>query len=423
MSTIKDWIELAPKPWELKANQEWHVFLSYRSVNRPWVIQLYDILCHLGYKVFLDQYVLAASVHLVGGLEEGLKKSASGVLIWSTAAQDSKWCEKEYRSMESLAGRDEDFHYVVTKLDKVELPFLADQRIYLDFSDYREGPRGSSLLKLLYGLQGNPLPAEAVRIAVEVDEEVQEDLKEIRGALDNGNHEKLMELARSESLAWVTTPLLGCEVAESLTKLKRYDEALSVLENLKKRFSKAIRPIQLTGLALARKGDWKNAQDVLDNLVAAGEQDPETLGIYARTWKDRYQVTQNKLHLKKSRDLYKTAFNNAPTDYYTGINAASMSVLLEDFDEAKRLAERVEKIVGSQKHEGDYWKTATVAEVQLIKENYDEAAKIYEAGIIMATEELGSHETTWNQAKLLMDKLNPSQADREKIANVFSHLS
>ena len=41
--------------------RQWHVFLSYRSVNR---LALYDVL-NLGCKVFLDQYVLTAAAPLV----------------------------------------------------------------------------------------------------------------------------------------------------------------------------------------------------------------------------------------------------------------------------------------------------------------------------------------------------------------------
>ena len=117
MTTLDDWLQLAPPPPELKAGQKWHVFLSYRSTHRPWVIQLYDVLRGLEFKVFLDQYELKASDSLVGSLEEGLYKSASGVLVWSVAADDSKWCKKEYRSMESRSEKDEEFHYVTAVLD------------------------------------------------------------------------------------------------------------------------------------------------------------------------------------------------------------------------------------------------------------------------------------------------------------------
>ena len=127
----------------------------------------------------------------------------------------------------------------------------------------------------------------------------------------------------------------------------------------------------------------------------AGEQDPETLGIYARTWMDRYAESGEELHLRRSRDLYARAFENAPRDYYPGINAAAKSVLLGDLPAAEAHAARVEQLVGTAKRENDYWMTATAAEVQLIKRNYAVAAELYQAAVAMAPEERGSHESTW----------------------------
>ena len=308
MTLTEQWTQFAPKPPELAGDQKWHVFLSYRSVHRPWVIQLYDVLRHLGFEVFLDQYVLAASSALISGLAEGLEKSASGILVWSTATQDSDWCRKECDAMESRATKNKNYHYVVVTLDKVDLPFWASQRIYIDFSEYREGPRGIGLLKLLYGIFGKPLPDGAVHLATKIDEEVQLSLASIRAALNSGNNERLLELSKSDSPAWTTSALLGSQVVDSLIKIKCYDDALTVLSDLEKRFPKAIRPQQLKGLALAKKGDWKKAQIILGELEAAGEQDPETLGILARTWKDRYQESKDPRHLAHSRDLYARAF-------------------------------------------------------------------------------------------------------------------
>jgi hypothetical protein len=302
------------------------------------------------------------------------------------------------------------------------LPFWASQRIYIDFSEDREGPRGLGLLKLLYGILGKPLPEGAVHLATKIDEEVQHALASIRAAAKIGNCERLLELARLDSQAWTTSALLGSQVAESLIKIRCYDDALTVLTDLEKHFPQAIRPQQLKGLALAKKGDWKKAQIVLGELEAAGEQDPETLGIFARTWMDRYQESKDPKHLACSRDLYARAFKNAPGDYYTGINAASKSVLMDELPAAREYAEKVEQIVGNKKVDGDYWMTATVAEVQLIKQNYGKAAELYQAAVNMAPEEIGSHESTWLQAKRLMEVLAPSQSEYDQVAKAFKHL-
>jgi hypothetical protein len=57
-----------PNPPELKKGQKWHVFISYRSTDRPWVLKLYDALRHLKYEVFVDQFVLSAGAPLASSL-------------------------------------------------------------------------------------------------------------------------------------------------------------------------------------------------------------------------------------------------------------------------------------------------------------------------------------------------------------------
>ena len=423
MGDPQTWLDHAPEPFPLRDGQKWHVFLSYRSVHRPWVIQLYDVLRHLGYEVFLDQYVVRASDVLIDRLEEGLAQSASGVLIWSTATEDSEWCRREYRAMEMRHTDAEPFAYVVVKLDNVKLPPFAEQHVYVDFAEEREGPRGTGLLRLLYGLQAQPLPDAAVRLATEIDEEVLRSLAAIKAAIVNGDPERLLELSRTQTPAWVTSSLLGGEAARGLINLKRYDDALGVLEPIIARCPKSIRPVQLKGLALARKGDWRAAKTLLGELEAAGEQDPETLGIYARTWMDEYRATGNELALAKSRDLYARAFANDPRDIYTGINAAAKSVFLGELEAACAFAEQVEKLVGTARKEGDYWGTATVAEVQLIKKSYDQAAELYRAAVIMSPNEVGSHESTWAQARRLLEKLGAPPEAQQKVARAFAHLA
>ena len=134
------------------------------------------------------------------------------------------------------------------------------------------------------------------------------------------------------------------------------------------------------------------AQLVLGKLYAAGEIDPETLGILARTWMDRYHQTQEKTFLLKSRDLYRQAFDAFPSDYYTGINAASKSLLAGEKETAAQVAKRVQVLVGDKEAPGDYWKTATIAKVQLLQGNFDAAALLYNAAVLAAPLDHGSHE-------------------------------
>ena len=428
MTFPEEWIKLAPKPKPFTGGDKWNVFLSYRSVNRSWVLNLYDVLRQQGHQVFLDQCVLKAGDQLIKNLQQGLEGSQAGVLVWSSATRDSDWVEREYEVMEAQASEKKGFQFVPVRLDSSKLPAFAARRVFLDFSSYPDGPNGGELLRLLHALVGQALSPEAAHFALEQDEAAKSAGSKIGAAVRNGDAERLVQLFNEGGLPWRTSATLGCKAAEGLTKLKRYDEAIKMLLTIEEHFPRAIRPKQLRALALARRGgagDLNAAQELLGELYENGERDPETLGIYGRTWMDRFEKSGDINHLKRSRDLYAEAFKGAADDYYTGINAAAKSVLLgtpKDLALAATFAQQVQEIVGSEAHSNDYWMTATVGEVMLIQKKYDDAANLYEAAVAMAPSEIGSHETTWKQACRLMQKLEPSEAERTPIRNAFANL-
>jgi hypothetical protein len=413
------WTDLAPQPQPLTQGKNWHVFLSYRSVNRPWVLALYDILNGLGYKVFLDQYVLTAAAPLAISLGEALDNSLSAILIWSGKYEDSEWCKEEFAALEVMQNAKKGFRYVIARVDESEITGLAKAKLWIDFSKQREGPGGTGLLSLLYGLQGQPLPAAAVKLAAKVDEQLQDGLLSVKACREAGDANTLAALTAVDDMAWTSSPMLGCAAVEGLIAMKKIPEALQILDRIEKDFPKAVRPKQLKGLALARSGETLKAQLVLGKLYAAGEIGPETLGILARTWMDRYNQTKEKNFLLKSRDLYRQAFEAFPSDYYTGINAASKSLLAGEKETAAQLAKRVQGLVGDKAIPGDYWQTATVAEVQLLQGNFDAAAELYQAAVLTAPLEFASHESSRGQAELLLAALGATDAQKEKIEAAF----
>jgi hypothetical protein len=428
MNFPDEWAKFTPKPREFTGDDQWNVFLSYRSTNRSWVLNLFDVLREQGHKVFLDQCVLKAGDELTKRLEEALKTSQAGILIWSAATRDSDWVAREYQVMERLSTKKKGFQFVPVKLDDSELPLFADNRIFLDFSAYSDGPNGGELLRLLHGIVGSPLSEEAAHFANEQDEAAKHAAAKIAAAIKNKNPGRLLELFTDNGLPWQTSAVLGCKAAEGLTKIGSYDHAIEMLETLEANFQKAIRPKQLRALALARRGGDEGlmkAQEILGELYELGERDPETVGIYARTWMDRYEKSGDMSDLKQSRDLYVEAFETAQDDYYTGINAAAKSVFLgsdKDIARAAEYAQRVQEIVGTEAKPGDYWLTATVGEVFLIKKQYEEAATIYRAAVATARSEHGSHMSTWTQACRLMEKLQPTADFQELIRKSFEHL-
>jgi tetratricopeptide (TPR) repeat protein len=390
---------------------------------------------------------IPAGTSLAGRLNAALEASQSGVIVWSTSYSDSEWCLKEYNTMESMAAdKKRGFHFVVAKLRGAKLPPLVREEVYVDFTDYPDGPRGGELIKLMHGALGAPISKEVLLAAQALDDETKELLIRLHAARDIENVAALRQMVQKGGAAWLASPLLYSTAAEALIELGRYDEALEVLSHPLRLFRSAIRPIQLQALALARKGRQAavraseekatteeraaaraqaeellmNAQQQLAELERREHRDPETLGIYARTWMDRYDLTGNPLHLEKSRDIYARAFELNDTDHYTGVNAAAKSVLLGDLKRAGELAKRVEELVGDEAIAGDYWKTATVAEVQLLQRNFDRAASLYRKAVVDSPHAVGSHGSTRLQAERLLSHLNPPEAARAAILASFS---
>jgi hypothetical protein len=425
---LQQWVRLAPKPRKLTGEDKWNVFLSYRSVNRTWVLNLYDVLRGLGHEVFLDQVVLPGGSLLIRSLEGALAASQSGILIWTSATQDSEWVRREYEVLERQASEKPGFRFVPVRLDNSRLPPFASSRIFLDFSSYPDGPNGGELLRLVHAIVGQPLSTKALHFANDQDEAAMVASASIGTSIKNKRPKRLIQLWNENGLPWRTSSVLGCKVAEGLTRLDQNEKAIRILVELENRFPRAIRPKQLRALALARRGkpgDLDKAQEILGLLYEQGERDPETLGIYARTWMDRYEASRDLSDLERSRDHYADAFARAPDDYYTGINAAAKSVFLgtpKDLKRAAQYAQQVQKIVGTKSHPDDYWKTATVGEAFLIQRKYKDAARLYASAVATARSEEGSHRATWKQARRLMAKLQPTKQEREMIGKAFQHL-
>ena len=428
MALPQEWLQHAPAPRPLTGKDQWNVFLSYRSVNRPWVLNLYDVLTERQYKVFLDQLELKAGDELTYRLENALSTSQAGVLIWSAASGDSVWVRREYATLQGLADEKPGFVFVPVRLDAGDLPPFAKDRVYIDFASYPDGPNGGELLRLMYALSGQTMGHEAVTFATEQNEIAQEQSARIASAIRLKDPARLIALFNEGGIAWRTSSALGCKAAEGLIDLGRNDEALDLLRQQQAQFPKAVRPKQLLALALAKRGgpgDLAAAQDILGLLYERQQRDPETLGIYGRTWMDRYSKSGDLTDLEQSRDLYAEAFKRAPDDYYTGINAAAKSVLLggdENLARAAQFGTAVQEIVGTEPKPDDYWMTATIGEVFLIQRKYADAARVYKAAVAMARAKEGAHRSTWLQACRLMAKLQPPDAERAAGRDAFRHL-
>lgn len=432
--TLAKFLELAPNPRPLKDGQEYSVFLSYRSVDRKWVISLYDALTMAGHKVFLDQKELVAGGKLRRALEEALRASAGGILIWSHATADSDWVRDEYDAMQDRVKDRDGFCFVPVKLDDAELPTFAKSQLFVDFGAYPDGPNGGELLHLLHGLVGQPLSDSAMRFAESLSEQSREAEVLVTTAIETGDAEYLRELHDEGGLAWEVSPHLKSRVVEGFGRLGVPEAAIEIAEVLSKQFPTALRPKQMLAHLLTRlktPDSLKKGQRILAALYTKGERDPETLGLYAKAVLETYMASgdddtsRNQALLKRSRDLYKEGFENSK-DTYCGINAAAKSLMLggEDAAVGQSIAVKVAECLPQKiSNKMGYWDAATIAEANLIAGRVEDAARLYRDAVSLAPLQTGSHEATYAQVQNIAAALGLSDNDKTCLAAPFSHLN
>jgi len=60
--------------------------------------------------------------------------------------------------------------------------------------------------------------------------------------------------------------------------------------------------------------------------------------------------------------------------------------------------------------------------VFLLMKKYEDAARLYKSAVAMARAEIANHQSTWTQARRLMEKLDPLPEERASIRSAFAHL-
>ncbi len=205
-------------------------------------------------------------------------------------------------------------------------------------------------------------------------------LEERKEDIEQAIHELWM--SRDEA-SWRREPYFYIRLGETADKLGQVMFAHDVFREGLEYFPNDLRLTQLFALASIKCGFLLRAKDLLTGLVNKGHNDEETLGILGRVYKDMWLYTgggiEGKTYLKQSRDLYLDAFKRN-RGYYSGINAASMSLMLGEQALAEKLAKIVLKIcIELMKDESarDYWGLATLGEGLLLLKNFKEARRYY----------------------------------------------
>jgi class 3 adenylate cyclase len=181
---------------------------------------------------------------------------------------------------------------------------------------------------------------------------------------------------------------------------------------------------RLMALALARSGASGPANQMLSALVNEGHHDEETVGMLARTFKDLWSgargAPQARQHLEHALKWYEEA-HRLSGGYWSGINAATMALLLGDNDRASALARHVRDVclartaaaaVGAD----GYWLAATLGEAALILGNQQAAADWYREAVESYQPGVGDRVATRRNARLI---LKHQRADASAIDACF----
>lgn len=221
------------------------------------------------------------------------------------------------------------------------------------------------------------------------------------------------------------TPEIYRAIGDCILQLGEPLMAYDVLAQGLKHWSNDLRLQQLLALALARSGATHRANSLLLQLLESGQEDEETLGLLARTHKDLWtQATdpqEQSCHLLLAASRYEQAYQ-CNGSYWTGINAATMAMLMGNQDGAKTLAAEVRDRClqqikpPAQRSSQEYWLLATLGEAALILREWSEAENWYGQAVQVAQGRYGDLSSSRRNATLLMQYL---EGDSDRIKQWF----
>jgi class 3 adenylate cyclase len=181
-----------------------------------------------------------------------------------------------------------------------------------------------------------------------------------------------------------------------------------------------VRLRQLQGLALARSGAGERARGVLETLKREGHADEESLGMLARTSKDLWAAATTPAVrarlLAEAARLYRESYE-ATGGIWTGINAATLSLLLGETARARTIAAEVAAKTDAATAGDAYWALATLAEAALIAEQWPRARELYERAAVTGRGRWGDLASTRRNALLLLGHF---RRDRRWLDTVFA---
>lgn len=199
---------------------------------------------------------------------------------------------------------------------------------------------------------------------------------------------------------------------ESLINQGRYLEARAQAE-FALRGKPDSRTQQLYALAVSKAGEPEEARKFLEPIYQNDAVDPETAGILAGVYKELFKKNYDNKFALLSRDTYAKNFE-VTKNFYTGINAATMSAIAMQSSKSKILAKEVINLISPDTE--DFWELATLGEAYLLIKEKNRSIQEYSKAKKVAGSDWGKIISVHNQLWLLNNFIPVSL----EIQNMFS---
>jgi tetratricopeptide (TPR) repeat protein len=184
---------------------------------------------------------------------------------------------------------------------------------------------------------------------------------------------------------------------EGLINQGRYLEARERTLMLRNDSIDTLRVNQLLALSTSKCGSPELALEYLTALYERFPDDPETAGILGGIYKSIFRKQQSTKYALLSRDTYAKNFTQTG-NYYTGINAATMSIIAGKAQQGRELATQVISKLETATTE---WEWATLAEAYLLTKNRDKALTAFTKARQLIANDWGKVLSVYNQLWLL----------------------
>ena len=162
--------------------------------------------------------------------------------------------------------------------------------------------------------------------------------------------------------------------------------------------SNDLRLSQLYAMATSKSGAPQAAMEYLEPVYRQHPGDPETAGILGGIYKELFKKDQSTKYAVLSRDTYVKNFSSTH-NYYTGINAATMSAIAGQMGRGREIAMEVIHLLENPTPQ--FWEIATLGEAHLLTKNREKAIDYYFQAKKLAGTDWGKISSVYNQLWLL----------------------